>query len=99
MTWIVVDVGCIECGADSGIVGVYTDKAVADRIAERLCDVRGFIGEQHEYVVFPMPELNATGAVYSAALEQSEAETATTDENISPPEMFSSVVAEKPNDF
>jgi hypothetical protein len=32
--WIVINIGCIECGVSSNVVGVFDSKEVAARIAE-----------------------------------------------------------------
>ncbi len=32
--WIVVNIGCIECGVSSDIVGVYATEAEAKKVAE-----------------------------------------------------------------
>ena len=34
--WIVVNIGCIECGVSSNIVGVFTSKDAAADVRERL---------------------------------------------------------------
>lgn len=33
--YIVIDVGCHECGVESELVGVYDDKKTADKVAEK----------------------------------------------------------------
>lgn len=53
--WIVVDIGCIECGEASEIVGIFSDKVRADGIAEQLNKKLPFTHGQHSYVVFPIP--------------------------------------------
>jgi hypothetical protein len=64
--WIVVNIGCIECGVSSGIVGVFTDKAQADAIAESLDGSHSWRdGGQNEFEVFPMPPLNEIAAEYA----------------------------------
>lgn len=57
MQYIVVDIGCIECGESSSIIGVFTDRALAEAAVadwERI----GRRGGQHSYEIFDMPELN-----------------------------------------
>lgn len=61
--WVVVDIGCIECGEASAIEGVYGHQQDADRAAAALaeCDPDGsgaysfFTDGQHTARVFEMP--------------------------------------------
>jgi hypothetical protein len=65
--WIVVNVGCIECGVSSNIVGVFTDKAEAEAIAARLGDTHGWReGGQNSFEVFKMPPLDQIAEEYAA---------------------------------
>lgn len=34
--WLAFDVGCIECGEASGVIGVYLTKAAAEVAADRV---------------------------------------------------------------
>jgi hypothetical protein len=55
--WILVNIGCIECGVSSAIVGVFTDEARAEALAERLEEKMHWReGGQNHFEVFPMPE-------------------------------------------
>lgn len=57
--YIVVNIGCIECGVSSNIVGVFTNKDKAEEIAgilEQMNDWRE--GGQNDYEVFEMPKIN-----------------------------------------
>ena len=66
MTWIVVDIGCIECGASSGIVGMFDNEVAANAIAYQLHSEADFKdGGQHKYDVFPTPVLNAIHQDYA----------------------------------
>lgn len=68
MKWIVVNIGCIECGVSSNIVGVFTDKAEAERIAERLDDSHNWReGGQNSFEVFEMPPPDVVAAEYETA--------------------------------
>lgn len=68
MSWIVVNIGCIECGVSSNIVGVFTDKAEADALAQRLDrDMSWREGGQNSYEVFAMPPLNTVAPEYLPA--------------------------------
>ena len=56
MKWIVVNIGCIECGVSSKIVGVFTDEAQADDIAKTCRKTHSWReGGQNEFEVFQMP--------------------------------------------
>lgn len=53
--WLVFNIGCIECGVSSNVVGVYRTEAEADKVAETLneaLDWRG--GGQNSYEVFDL---------------------------------------------
>lgn len=62
--WIVVDIGCIECGESSSIVGVFSSKERADTIVKTLLRKRGFIGGQHDYEAFELPVANVVAEDY-----------------------------------
>lgn len=64
-TYVVIDIGCLECGESSNIVGAYSNKARADSIATRLNKNLSFTTGQHAYEVFKLPELNTIGAYYT----------------------------------
>jgi len=52
---VLVDIGCIECGEDSAIVGVFEDEE-ADRLATALNASRAtFQRGQHSFEAFPLP--------------------------------------------
>lgn len=59
--FVVVDVGCIECGADTEVVGVFSTREVAEAAqrtrAERHGSLDGwsyFAGEEHHVRVFEL---------------------------------------------
>jgi hypothetical protein len=63
--WIVVNIGCIECGVSSAIVGVFTNHATAKAHAERLSDSHAWReGGQNCFDVFPMPACNVVAREY-----------------------------------
>ena len=63
--WIVVNIGCIECGVSSNIVGVFSDEARAHDLALQFDKKYSWReGGQNEFVVFPMPELNVVNSEY-----------------------------------
>ena len=64
-TWIVVNIGCIECGVTSDIVGVFTDKQAADALAISLAETHGWREDgQNEFEVFPLPPLDTVNDAY-----------------------------------
>lgn len=64
--WIVVNIGCIECGVSSDIVGVFSDEARATAIAKQFDKKYGWReGGQNSFEVFPMPEVDVMNAEYS----------------------------------
>lgn len=68
--YIVVNIGCIECGVSSNIVGVFDDDIKANEIASKLNDTHGWReGGQNSYEVFPMPELNVINEEYLREVE------------------------------
>jgi hypothetical protein len=69
--YIVVDIGCIECGVASGVVGVFSDKARAEQIAiecSRHYDFAG--GGQHHFNVFEVPEPDIVNRCYSLVTQE-----------------------------
>jgi hypothetical protein len=52
--WVVVDIGCIECGAETTVLGVFTDQARAKGLATG----EYFAGAQHSIECFEVPELD-----------------------------------------
>ena len=69
--WIVVNVGCIECGVSSDIVGCFSDRDKAKDVAETLSGVMSWRqGGQNHFDVFPMPELDAVNDEYVTALRE-----------------------------
>lgn len=59
MTWVVVNIGCIECGVSSAIVGVFDAEEDARAVCDRLGSVEAMTwreGGQNAYEAFPLPE-------------------------------------------
>ena len=72
MRYIVVNVGCIECGVSSNIVGVYSDKEKAEEIENKLNESEGASWRnsgQNSYKAFEMPKINVTNPEYLEWLE------------------------------
>lgn len=64
--WIVVNIGCIECGVSSNIVGVFDNEEVAKEIAARFNNIFSWReGGQNDFEVFEMPELNTIHPEYN----------------------------------
>lgn len=58
MYYVAVDIGCIECGENSHVLGIFTDK----KEAEKVCDIheeqsKNCIG-QHNFEVYEIKEIN-----------------------------------------
>lgn len=69
--WIVVNIGCIECGVSSNIVGVFDSEARAIAIAKQCDDTFNWRqGGQNSFEVFPMPEPNAISEEYQDGLAE-----------------------------
>lgn len=67
--YIVVNIGCIECGVSSNIVGVFEDEEKANQIVQQ-CEENYSWREsgQNRFEVFEMPELNVINEEYSLNL-------------------------------
>lgn len=66
--FIVVNIGCIECGVSSNIVGVFTTEAEAKAVAERCDDEFSWReGGQNSFETFPVPEVGIIADEYKAA--------------------------------
>ena len=64
--WIVVNIGCIECGVGSNIVGVFTDEGRAVDIAKEFDKKFNWRdGGQNSFEVFEMPKLNIIADEYN----------------------------------
>lgn len=65
MPWIVVNVGCIECGVSTNIVGVFESEARAEAIVEDFSKKFAWReGGQNSFEMFPMPDLNVIDPEY-----------------------------------
>ena len=63
--WILVNIGCIECGVSTNIVGVFDDEEKAKELEGRLSDSHGWReGGQNSFEIFPMPEVNQVNDEY-----------------------------------
>lgn len=65
--WLVFNVGCIECGVSSNVVGVFVHRGEADEIAKTLNEKHAWReGGQNSYEVF---ELNRAGDITEEYLD------------------------------
>ena len=65
--FLVIDIGCIECGEPTNIVGVFKDESTAKTIRERcirICDTAG-----HYFDIFPIPEPEKLNKKYSEIID------------------------------
>lgn len=69
MKYILVNIGCIECGVSSNIVGVFDNKEMAEKIESQCNEKYGWReGGQNSFEVFEMPELNVINTEYSEVI-------------------------------
>lgn len=55
-SWILMDIGCLECEVETQVVGVFSDKGAAEAIRRRLCATHSWRdGGQHQFQIFQMP--------------------------------------------
>lgn len=55
--FLVMNIGCIECGVSSNVVGVFTDKDTAQAVADTCQDKYYFReGGQNSFEVFELPD-------------------------------------------
>lgn len=65
--WLVFNVGCIECGVSSNVVGIFVHRGKADKIAKTLNEKHAWReGGQNSYEVF---ELNRVGDIAEEYLD------------------------------
>jgi hypothetical protein len=64
--YIVVNIGCIECGVSSDIVGIFADEKRARDVANACDDKYGWReGGQNAFEVFELPEPETINPDYS----------------------------------
>jgi hypothetical protein len=71
MLHVLVNIGCIECGVSTQIVGIFNDVAKADDLASKLNDSQEYSwreGGQNRYEVFPVKELDVIHPDYLSVL-------------------------------
>lgn len=69
--YLVMNIGCIECGVSSKVVGVFADKSKAESVAKTL-DADAAMswreGGQNSFEVFTLPKPEIVDEEYEAAL-------------------------------
>ena len=71
--YVLVNIGCIECGVSSNIVGVFADEKEAEAVAEILQDKMDWReGGDNSYEVFPLPDPGLINEEYREALNDTE---------------------------
>ena len=72
MNYLVVNVGCIECGVSSNVVALLDNKETALKLASKLNDSKEASwreGGQNSYEVFDCPEVNVINPEYADYLD------------------------------
>jgi len=67
--YLVFNIGCIECGVSSKVVGVFADKGRAEAVAEACKKNHGWReGGQNSYKVFELPPAEQIDSEYESAV-------------------------------
>lgn len=68
--YLVMNIGCLECGVSSKVVGVFADKAKADEVATSCDETHAWReGGQNAFEVFELPTVGNTDAEYLVAAQ------------------------------
>jgi hypothetical protein len=74
--YMVFNIGCIECGVSSKIVGLFADKKHADIVAQYCDEEHGWRDSgQNHYEVFELPTPEIVDEEYSGAAEDLQEKT------------------------
>lgn len=59
MKYVVVDIGCIECGEQSAVLGIFTNKKQAEEVQKKYREIQSnnWTG-QHYFEIFEIKEEN-----------------------------------------
>lgn len=64
--WLVMNIGCIECGVSSAIVGIFFEKEKAEKIAAECCKQFSWReGGQNDFEVFCIPDAEKIADEYA----------------------------------
>lgn len=63
--WLLFNIGCLECGVSSKIVGIFKSKKEANNLAETLSESHGWRGGgQNSFEVFELPKAGVIDSEY-----------------------------------
>jgi len=63
--FLVMNIGCIECGVDSQLVGIFETEKGADEIAKKLREKYSWRdGGKNAFEVFPVPKTGVINSEY-----------------------------------
>lgn len=66
--YILVNIGCIECGVSSAIVGVFTSMQKAEEVQSHCDNVHSWRqGGQNSFEIFEIPEIDVVDPEYLSA--------------------------------
>jgi hypothetical protein len=69
--YVVINIGCIECGVSSNIVGLFDDKDKANKIADTLENKYDWReGGQNRYEVFKLNDINEITEEYKKFIHE-----------------------------
>ena len=70
MSWIVMNIGCIECGVSSNLVAVMDSEEAADKLADHLSGTASWRhGGENHFEVYEMTKTNFINPQYKEYLE------------------------------
>jgi hypothetical protein len=71
--WLVMNIGCIECGVSSAVVGLFKTKEDAEVVAESCKEKYSWReGGQNEFEVFKLPREGKVAKEYDLKVSLSE---------------------------
>jgi hypothetical protein len=63
--FLVINIGCIECGVSSQVVGLFQTEEEAEAVVEKCNDKYNWReGGQNSFEIFPLPELGVINSEY-----------------------------------
>lgn len=72
--YMVFNIGCIECGVSSKVVGVFTDITQASQLTKQLHHTHGWReGGQNAFQIFILPEDNVIANEYNEPPKEQQA--------------------------
>lgn len=60
MYFVVVDIGCSDCGEASNVVGIFTEEKKARKALEeyKITNKLDLFGDDHQFLIYKLEELN-----------------------------------------